>query len=99
MADVRRIGLENFARYIAEENNYVIAVREYRVIDFGGIFCSNAFTSFESHALSSPECRRDLDEVIKFAGSCPICLLNEKLCEIYQINEPCNNCAIDGTKC
>ena len=97
--DIKRIGLQNFAKYITEENNYLIAVREYRVIDFGGIFCSNVFTSFDSHPLRSEECKQDLRKVIEYADSCSNCLHMNKTCEIIKINEPCSNCYIEGTRC
>ena len=38
--DISKLGLAKLAQYMADENNFIIAVREYRLVDFSGKFCS-----------------------------------------------------------
>ena len=97
--DIIRVGLKNLGTYIAEENNFITAVREYRLMDFAGIFCSNSFTSFESHALDYNECTRDLNEMLVFADSCEQCLKANLSCKYNQIDQQCGNCVKNDTKC
>ena len=98
-ADVRKVGLENMKTYIVKENPFVIAVREYRLTDFAGIFCSNSLTSFETHALNATECTEDLNDMIAFASRCEACLKLGLECTRDRIDQPCESCASSGACC
>ena len=98
-ADILSIGLENLASYIATENNFLTAVREYRCTDLGGYFCSNVYTSFEAGKLSHLECEKSLEEVSRFAWRCHSCLENNKECRYRLVNEKCTHCQLTGEDC
>ena len=98
-SDIRAIGLKNLAKHISTKNPFNIAVREYRVHDFAGIFSSNVYTSFESHALTGDETRTVLDPVIDYATSCQNCLFLKQKCEYDRIDEQCKRCKSSGLVC
>ena len=98
-ADIRKVGLENLARYIAEKNNFVVAVRENVLVDLKGICCSNPVTTFECGSLSSVECLERLNEMTTFSNSCLNCLCSGWPCTLPKLDEMCSNCVDSDTKC
>ena len=100
-ADIRKIGIQNLGTHISKENPFVVAVRECRLTDFSGIFCSNSMTSFETHALTASECTEQLDDMVAFAIRCERCLkLGEDTeCKYERIDVPCEKCNKDGVTC
>ena len=98
--EIKQIGYENFSKYIAEENNFVSSVREYRLTDFKGKFCSNVFTSFEN-ALSFnwEKCNTSLLNVVQHAQKCLQCLVNGCDCHFQTIDVRCGNCETHGYQC
>ena len=100
-ADIRKIGVENLGTHISKENPFVVAVRECRLTDFSGIFCSNSMTSFETHSLTASECTEQLDDMVAFAIRCERCLkLGEGTeCKYERIDVPCEKCNKDGVTC
>ena len=99
VADIREVGLKHLAKHIAENNNFIVAVRENILVDLKGICCSNAVTTFESGVLKSEECLDRLDEVTQFANSCLSCLTNGWKCEYSNLDEMCSKCAEFDIKC
>ena len=98
-ADIRRIGLKELPTYICKNNPFIIAVREYRLTDFSGIFCSNSMTSFEWHVLTSVECIEQMDDLVAFAIQCEHCLKFDKVCKYDRIDQPCDECISSGECC
>ena len=98
-ADIRKIGLENLAKYIAEKNNFVVAVRENVLVDLRGICCSNPVTTFECGSMSSVDCLQRLNEMTTFSNSCLDCLCSGWPCTLSKLDEMCSNCVDTDTKC
>ena len=98
-ADISRVGLKNLPTYIAEQNNFVSSTREYHLTDLGGIFCSNVYTSFESHSLTHDECIEELNEMVKIANSCESCLQQQLDCKYDDIRQRCDNCVQADIDC
>ena len=98
-ADVMNVGLNNLGKHIAEVNNFLTHVREYRLVDFAGIFCSNILTTFGAHALDNEKCTSELNDMMKMARACERCLKNGLKCKYERIDSPCDNCILSGTHC
>ena len=98
-ADIRNVGLDKFASYLSQENSFVTSVREYRLIDFNGLMCSNAFTSYVSGSLKSNDCIKSLNMVSKLANQCEHCLRNSMTCSYELLNEKCDGCRSSGSPC
>ena len=98
-ADIERIGLDSFCKYITEQNNFVVSVREYRATDYRSYVCSNLSTMFLSRDLNGEECLQHLKKSIKFANSCRMCLLDGVSCLYDRLDEPCSNCRQQCVPC
>ena len=97
--EVSEITLTKFPEYIGEKNGFITSVREYRLTDFAGIFCSNVYTSFESACLDSTECAKALKKVANLSKSCQFCIRKGLECHYSAINAKCGSCAINGVPC
>ena len=99
--DVVKIGYSQLADYISNKAPYVSSVREYRLIDFRGIFSSNICTSFIAGSLDSIECAERLDLVKKLSTSCQNCLLTNIPCNYVTpyVQSRCENCAEKDIVC
>ena len=63
--DIQAVGLPNLAKFISESNGFLTSVREYRGSDFGGLCCSNIFTSQEAGSATTDSCKEELMAVIQ----------------------------------
>ena len=97
--DVKKIGLKNLGKHIAQNNNFNIGVREYRLTDLAGLFCSNIRTTFFCKEMKSDECTKALNEVVTNVKSCENCVRHYLCCEFERIDQPCANCIESGIKC
>ena len=98
-ADVMNVGLNNLGKYIAEVNNFLTHVREYRLVDFAGVFCSNVLTTFGARALDNVKCTSELNDIMKMVRACERCLKNRSECNYERIDSPSDNCLSSGTHC
>ena len=99
VADLKKIGLPNFAHHIATSNPYLTAVREYRLTDLKGCMSSNIYTSFMSKALNEVDCIDKLKEVANISKTCLSCLRSEKECSYTLFHQKCDNCQSGGHQC
>ena len=97
--DIKHIGLDNICKHISEENNFIIAVREYRATDFRRYVCSNVSTIFLPGELPGEECLKHLKKSMTFANGCRSCLLNGVTCSYGRFDEPCANCLENCEPC
>ena len=97
--DIERVGLDNLCKYIADQNNFIVSVREHRATDFRSYVCSNVSTMFLSRDLPGEECVKHLKSSIKFANSCRMCLLDGISCTYNRLDEPCSNCKEQCVPC
>ena len=96
---ISEVGLKNLAKYIAEENHFINAAREYRLTDIKGIFCSNVFTWFLSEVLLSHQVIENLKNVVIQASNCVNCLKNNLKCVYEHLDQQCTECAKLGLCC
>ena len=97
--EIREIGLNNFCKYKAEKNNFITGVREYRATDLRDKVCSNVKTEFVSHELSGRECSTRLEDCIKFASKCRMCLMDRVPCNYDVVDQSCQNCQNQNMPC
>ena len=97
--EINEIGLNKLSNYIAENNNFVTGVREYRATDFRDTVCSNVLTEFVTHELTGDQCIKRLKECIVFANSCHRCLVDNIECKYDRIDEQCSHCFEQKFRC
>ena len=98
-SDISKISLVKFPDYIKTKAPFISNVREYRLTDLRGIFCSNVVTSFLSRCLDSAECAKRLDDVKKLANACQNCLLHDLECRYKHVQEKCHSCTEKNIDC
>ena len=88
---LKEIGLDKLPSFKTLEAPFISAVREYRLMDLDGIFCSNVYTSFIPGAINSEYCSL-LKKILKLATSCTNCLKCDIDCEYSDITQQCSSC-------
>ena len=93
--------LENLSQLITSDSRYqlVSAVKEYRCIDLGGVFCTNVHTTYEAGSVSAENILSDLDSVIHDMTSCLACVMEKIECVYENILERCQSCEESDKRC
>ena len=99
VAEIQSIGLQNLAKHISEQNGFLTSVREFRGSDFGGLCCSNIYTSLEAGSVKTKACKDELMAVLKLLRKCQFCLENNKTCIYENLNEQCQPCRDSNVTC
>ena len=77
----------------------VSAVKEYRCVDLGGIFCTNVHTTYEAGTVSATRIIADLESVIHDMTSCLACIMAQIDCVYDDILQRCQSCEENVRQC
>ena len=98
-AKIREIGLENLANYIATKCPFQHSVREYRITDLSGSYCSSMYTQYLAGSFKTEECVRALQLVNQLTSKCESCVYKSKVCSLKSLREKCEECVKDSCEC
>lgn len=93
--------LENLPHLIETDSRFqlVSAVKEYRCVDIGGVFCTNVHTTYEAGSVTDVNIISDLESVIHDMTSCITCIMAHIDCVYENILQRCLNCEQNENHC
>ena len=100
--DIKNDGLQVFLDKVGTELNFLKSVTEFQCLDLGNVFYSNAFTHFNSAALSETyvEVIGNLQSCLREVNVCQNCRKNGfEDCIYDDLKERCQYCIISEVKC